>query len=185
MTSDLIRNLPILPATHLIEALLDQILEDDQNTIITVKQDTIPNASDSGQGAISYQPTYDPAIAYILEFCTILVLRDGELMQNMGRVVSSAILGLLRDPAKWHPITLSRATYYALSILKQSYVRSTHSPFQHRRAYVQHRILILSKCILCSILLQTYLNALLVKHLISSRAVLLFAQISLAHYGMK
>ncbi|KAG5981365.1 hypothetical protein E4U55_003007 [Claviceps digitariae] len=116
-----ILNLPVLPTTHLIEALLDQILEDDQNTVITVKQDTIPTASGTIQGATSYQPTYDPTVAYILEFCTILALKNMELMQSMSRVVFSAILGLLRDPAKWHPITLSLATFHALSILKKSY----------------------------------------------------------------
>ncbi|KAG5953945.1 hypothetical protein E4U53_006482 [Claviceps sorghi] len=116
-----ILHLPVLPTTHLIEAFLDQILEDDQNTVITVKQATIPTATDTNQRATSHQPTYDPTIAYILEFCTILVLRNGELMQATGRAVFSAVLGLLRDPTKWHPITLSRATFHALSILKQSY----------------------------------------------------------------
>ncbi|KAG5929242.1 hypothetical protein E4U42_006596 [Claviceps africana] len=116
-----ILHLPVLPTTHLIEAFLDQILEDDQNTVITVKQATIPTATGTNQHATSYQPTYDPTVAYILEFCTILVLRNGELMQATGRAVFSAVLGLLRDPAKWHPITLSRATFHALSILKNSY----------------------------------------------------------------
>ncbi|KAG6017343.1 hypothetical protein E4U54_007511 [Claviceps lovelessii] len=116
-----ILNLPVTPTTHLIEALLDQIIEDDQNTVITVKQDAIPTASGTDQGGTSHQPTYDPTVAYILEFCTILAFRNEELMQRMGRAVFSTILGLLRDPAKWHPITLSRATFHALLILKKSY----------------------------------------------------------------
>ncbi|KAG6001207.1 hypothetical protein E4U21_004613 [Claviceps maximensis] len=116
-----ILNLPVLPASHLIEILLEQILEDDQNTIITVKQDTTPTAPGTSQEVTSSQPMHDPTVAYILEFCTLLVLRNGELVQTMGRAVISAILGLLRDPAKWHPLTLSRATFYALSILKESY----------------------------------------------------------------
>lgn len=172
MTPDLLRNLPVTPTTHLIEALLDQIIEDDQNTVITVKQDAIPTASGTDQGGTSHQPTYDPTVAYILEFCTILAFRNEELMQRMGRAVFSTILGLLRDPAKWHPITLSRATFHALLILKKSYVRFIHSSCQHHATNVQRRILILSKCILCSTLLQTYLNTLLAKHPISSRVVL-------------
>lgn len=116
-----ILNLSTLATTRLIKALLDQIPEDDQNTVIIVKQDTISPASATVQATNSYQPTYDPTVAYILEVCTTLVLRNEELIQSMGRAVFSTLLGLLRDPAKWHPITLSRATFHALSILKSSY----------------------------------------------------------------
>ncbi|KAG6042156.1 hypothetical protein E4U41_004960 [Claviceps citrina] len=116
-----IRNLSVPSTTHLIEALLDQIPEDDQNTVITVKQDTIPTASATTRAVASFQPTYDPTVAYILEFCTILALKNEELIQTMGRAVFDAAVGFLRDPAKWHPITLSRATFHALSILKKSY----------------------------------------------------------------
>lgn len=116
-----ILNLSTLATTRLIKALLDQIPEDDQNTVITVKQDAISPASATVQATTSYQPTYDPTVAYILEVCTTLVLRNEELIQSMGRAVFSTVLGLLRDPAKWHPITLSRATFHALSILKSSY----------------------------------------------------------------
>lgn len=122
-TSNSVRNLSVLATTHIIEALLDQIPEDDQNTVFTVKQDTIPTSSATDRATASYQPTYDPTVAYILEFCTILALRNEELIQSIGRAVFGALLGLLRDPAKWHPITLSRATFHALSILKSSYVR--------------------------------------------------------------
>ncbi|KAG6070005.1 hypothetical protein E4U16_007218 [Claviceps sp. LM84 group G4] len=116
-----ILNLPVLPTTHLIEALLDQIPEDDRNTVITVKQDSTPAVAATNHPATSSHPTYDPTVAYILEFCTILTLKNDELIHSMGRPVFSVVLGLLRDPMKWHPITLSRATFHAFSILKKSY----------------------------------------------------------------
>ncbi|KAG6022171.1 hypothetical protein E4U19_005205 [Claviceps sp. Clav32 group G5] len=116
-----VRNLPVLPTTHLIEALLDQIPEDDRNTVITVKQDSTPTVAATNHPATSSHPTYDPTVAYILEFCTILTLKNDELIHSMGRPVFSVVLGLLRDPMKWHPITLSRATFHAFSILKKSY----------------------------------------------------------------
>ncbi|KAG6071541.1 hypothetical protein E4U15_007434 [Claviceps sp. LM218 group G6] len=116
-----ILNLPVLPTTHLIEALLDQIPEDDRNAVITVKQDSTPTVAATNHPATSSHPTYDPTVAYILEFCTILTLKSDELIHSMGRPVFSVVLGLLRDPMKWHPITLSRATFHAFSILKKSY----------------------------------------------------------------
>ncbi|KAG6054890.1 hypothetical protein E4U32_006633 [Claviceps aff. humidiphila group G2b] len=116
-----ISNLPVLPTTHLIEALLDQIPEDDRNTVITVKQDSTPTVAATNHPATPSHPTYDPTVAYILEFCTILTLKNDELIHSMGRPVFSVVLGLLRDPMKWHPITLSRATFHAFLILKKSY----------------------------------------------------------------
>lgn len=116
------RNLSASVAAELVEALLDQIPEDDQATVIAVKQDSLPPPSANSQTQAAVQPAYDPSVAYILEFCTVVAIRDDEFIQLMGKPVFDAVLGLLRDPTQWHPITLSRATFHALSILKSSYV---------------------------------------------------------------
>lgn len=153
--------------------------------MITVKQDSTPTVAATNHSATSSHPTYDPTVAYILEFCTILTLKNDELIHSMGRPVFSVVLGLLRDPMKWHPITLSRATFHAFSILKKSYVSPTRRLVHHFLANSKRRISISSKCILCFTLLQIYHNTLLTKLPMSSRAVLLFAQTSQVHCEMK
>ncbi|KID76590.1 Sec7 domain-containing protein, partial [Metarhizium brunneum ARSEF 3297] len=114
-------NLSAPTAAELVQVLLEQIPEDDQAAVMTVKQDSIAPVSANTQVQAVAQPTYDPSVAYILEFCTILAVRTDECIKLMGKTVFDVVLGLLRDPAQWHPITLSRAIFHALSILKSSY----------------------------------------------------------------
>ncbi|OAQ62261.1 Sec7 domain-containing protein [Pochonia chlamydosporia 170] len=116
-----IYQLPARIAAEVVQALLDQIPESDQGAVIAVKQDALPPGPASAQTQASLPPTYDPSVAYILEFCTILAIRNSESISVMGKPVFGAMLGLLRDPTQWHPITLSRAIFNALSILKSSY----------------------------------------------------------------
>ncbi|KHN99283.1 Sec7 domain-containing protein [Metarhizium album ARSEF 1941] len=116
-----ISNLSAPIATELVEALLEQIPEIDQAAVITVKPDSIPPVSANTQTRAATQPTYDPSVAYILEFCTILAIQTDEFIEFMGKTVFDVVLGLLRDPTQWHFITLSRAVFHALSILKSSY----------------------------------------------------------------
>lgn len=65
---------------------------------------------------------YDPTVAFILEFCTRLAIRDEEAVETMGKQVFDVMQGILRDSSQWHAITVSRVVFYALSILKASYV---------------------------------------------------------------
>lgn len=67
-------------------------------------------------------PKYDPSVTYILEFCTLLATRDGETIAKMGKAVFDTLQGVLRDSSQYHAITVSRATFYALKLLKASYV---------------------------------------------------------------
>ncbi|KAK5998147.1 hypothetical protein PT974_00519 [Cladobotryum mycophilum] len=64
---------------------------------------------------------YDPTVPYILEFCTILAVRDAECVANIGKQIFDTLHGILRDSAQWHAIVISRASFYALTILKASY----------------------------------------------------------------
>ena len=76
----------------------------------------------NGQSPVAALPKYDPSAAYILEFCTVLAVRDAASVEGMGKQVFDTLQQLLRDSAYWHPITVSRATFYAFMILKHSYV---------------------------------------------------------------
>lgn len=61
-------------------------------------------------------------MVYILEFCTVLALRDEKTVELLGKSVAEALQMILRDSAQHHPILVSRAAYYQFSVLKESYV---------------------------------------------------------------
>lgn len=106
-----------------IETLLDKLPADDHATVISVKQDNMPNSpSTNGQNSSASQPRYDPTVAYILEFSTLLATRDSETVKSSAKQVFDTVQGILRDSSRWHAITVSRATFYALKILRASYV---------------------------------------------------------------
>lgn len=106
----------------MVQNLLDQLPEDDNDTLITVKQDSLPASPSSRPSTPAGFTKYDPSVTYILEFCTMLATRDEETIASMGKLVFDTLQGILRDSKQYHAITISRATFYALKILKSSYV---------------------------------------------------------------
>ncbi|KFA77076.1 hypothetical protein S40288_07970 [Stachybotrys chartarum IBT 40288] len=108
-------------AAGLVDSLLAQLPDDDQSTVISMKADNVPAPVMSGQNGIPKLATYDPAIVFILEFCTKLATKDANAVSSMGKGVFEALQGILRDPSQWHTITVSRATFYALQVLRTSY----------------------------------------------------------------
>lgn len=107
---------------EVVKALIEQLPEDDSTTIISVKQDNMPNPPPNGQSGASEPPKYDPSAAYILEFSTILATKDVDSIESMAEKVFHTIQGVLRDASQWHAITVARAVFYALHILKAGYV---------------------------------------------------------------
>ncbi|KAL1841846.1 hypothetical protein VTJ49DRAFT_6523 [Mycothermus thermophilus] len=122
---DVFANIASLPSHSLealVDALLEQIPEDNGSTVITVKADNIPPSSPAnGQKPRQSSAVYDPALVYILEFCTVLALRDESTVELLGERVVKAIQGILRDVARYHPILIERATYYLFNLLRASY----------------------------------------------------------------
>lgn len=119
--------LPAAATSVLVQTLLDQLPMDDHATVISVKQDNVPaSPTTNGQLNSTSLPRYDPTVAYILEFSTLLATRDADTIENSAKQVFDTVQGILRDPIRWHAITVSRATFYALKILRASYV--SHSP---------------------------------------------------------
>lgn len=119
-------NISILPAeslSTLIEALLNELPDDESSAVpvITVKPESLPSSPSSGSKPPSRKHTYDPAVVYILEFCTVLALRDEKTVELLGKSVAEALQMILRDSAQHHPILVSRAAYYQFSVLKESY----------------------------------------------------------------
>jgi brefeldin A-resistance guanine nucleotide exchange factor 1 len=90
--------------------------------VISVKHENMPASPVNGQHPSEGLPKYDPSVTYILEFCTILATRDAETIEKMGKMVFDTLQDVLRDSSQHHAITISRATFYALQLLKASYV---------------------------------------------------------------
>ncbi|PHH76444.1 hypothetical protein CDD80_1527 [Ophiocordyceps camponoti-rufipedis] len=116
-----ILNLPAQSVLNLVRALLEQIPENDQTAVISVKQDTVTAPAVNSQSSSTASPAYDPSILFALEFGTLLATRDRASMEAVGRDMFDALQTLLRDFSNWHPILISRATFYALLILKHGY----------------------------------------------------------------
>lgn len=119
-------NISALPADSLaplIEALLNELPDDESSAVpvITVKTDSLPSSPASASKSTTEKPKYDPAIVYILEFATVLALRDNETVGLLGKSVAEALQMILRDSPQHHPILVSRAAFYQFSILKASY----------------------------------------------------------------
>lgn len=87
---------------------------------ITVRPDGLP--SSPGVKQSHNQTNYDPSVAYILEVCTVLALRDEETVELLGKEVSEALQAILRDASRHHSILVSRVAFYQFSVLKASYV---------------------------------------------------------------
>ncbi|KAF4971167.1 hypothetical protein FSARC_1889 [Fusarium sarcochroum] len=88
---------------------------------IAVKHESMPASPTNGHVRPPGHLEYDPSVTYILEFCTLLASRDAESIESMGKVVFDTLQSVLRDPARYHAITVSRASFYALKLLNISY----------------------------------------------------------------
>ncbi|KAH6607901.1 hypothetical protein Trco_004214 [Trichoderma cornu-damae] len=116
-----ISKLPTARVDILVQSLLEQLPQSDHSAVIGVKQDNVAVASPTGPIPSTRIPSYDPTAPFILELCTILTIRDGGCAANTSKQVLDAIHGILRDYGQWHGITISRAAFYGLTILKSGY----------------------------------------------------------------
>ncbi|KAK3323543.1 hypothetical protein B0T19DRAFT_207800 [Cercophora scortea] len=122
---DVFANISSLPSHSLealVDSLLDEIPEDSGSTaVITVKRENPPTSPANGQKQRQSGVVYEPAIVYLLEFCTALALRDQDTVELLGKRVVDAIQSILRDVPRHHPILVERATFYLFSLLQASY----------------------------------------------------------------
>ncbi|KAJ3492628.1 hypothetical protein NLG97_g5261 [Lecanicillium saksenae] len=116
-----VAKLPVSTTKLIVAGLLEQLPDDDSTTIMSVKQDNMPNPPSNGHSTATGPPKYDPSVAYILEFSTLLATRDAESIDEMGEQVFHTVQRVLRDASHWHAITVSRAVFYALRILKDGF----------------------------------------------------------------
>ncbi|KAI1814674.1 Sec7-domain-containing protein [Poronia punctata] len=119
-----ISSLPVSSLVPLLEALLAQLPDDESSTVpvISVKTESVPSSpSTTGSKPSQRKPTYDPTVVYILEFCTVLALKNPETILELGKQVSEALQMFLRNASQYHSALISRAAYYQFNMLKGSY----------------------------------------------------------------
>ncbi|KAK0629927.1 hypothetical protein B0T17DRAFT_491256 [Bombardia bombarda] len=116
-----ISNLPSDSLEALVDSLLDQIPDDNEETVISVKTENPAGSQSNGQKSRQSSAIYAPALVYVLEFCTVLALRDQKSVELIGKRVVEAIQSVLRDTTRYHPILLERATFYLFNLLQASY----------------------------------------------------------------
>ncbi|CAK7218425.1 GDP/GTP exchange factor for ARF [Sporothrix curviconia] len=111
----------------LVDALLEQIPEDNgTGVVIKVKSDNVPpispaNSNNNNNNKATATPPYEPGPVYILEFCTVLALRDEASAKLVGKRVVDTLQGILRDVSRFHPIFIGRTTYYLFTLLRATY----------------------------------------------------------------
>lgn len=110
----------------MVDALLDRIPEDvGTEAVITVKADNVPPISPVTAPRPRNDVSYDPGLIYILEFSTLLTLRDEHTVQLLGKRVVDALQTILRNVGQHHGITVARTTYLLFKLLQASYVSSS------------------------------------------------------------
>ena len=116
------RNLPVDSLKPLVHALLSQLPDDPSSIVITVKSENEPAAPANGQKSAASGPLYDPSLVYLLEFCTVLTLRDSDTVSSVGGDVAEALQNVMRNASSYHHIIISRTIFYLLHVLQSSYV---------------------------------------------------------------
>lgn len=117
-----VSELPVESLKALTSALLESLPENESPRVISVKPE-VPSsqlARSSTAKATGDAPVYDPALVYVLELATILALRDEETISTLGADAAEALQVALRDADNLHPVALSRAVFYLLSLLRAS-----------------------------------------------------------------
>lgn len=117
-----VSELPVESLKSLTVALLGSLPEDESPRVISVKPEVPSSQLARGSTAktTADAPLYDPALVYVLELATILALRDEETISTLGADAAEALQVAIRDADHLHPVALSRAVFYLLSLLRAS-----------------------------------------------------------------
>lgn len=121
-----IRHLDAAALDPLVNSLLLQVPnldddDDDENVVILEPQ---YSPSLNGSNSASKGPKYDPAVVYVLEFATSLVLRDELTIAAHGKILAQTLTGIIRNSSRAHNIVVSRVIYYLFSLLQASHEHS-------------------------------------------------------------
>ena len=114
-------NLPASQTKMLVFALLSHV--DESTPVVTVKPERpLPVTARVNGLKQKSGPTYDPGTLFLLEFATILSLRDDETIAVAGEKLASTLQNHVKDAANLHPVAASRLVRYLLDLLRHGYV---------------------------------------------------------------
>ncbi|KAL2761235.1 hypothetical protein ACRALDRAFT_1059151 [Sodiomyces alcalophilus JCM 7366] len=102
----------------LVEALLATMPGQQNTTMIPLEPDTVPATPLRDLEGLH---SYNPALLFAVEFATSLALRDDDTISSFAPKVIEVIQVILRDANQHHVMTISRATFYLLCLLRASY----------------------------------------------------------------
>lgn len=115
--------MPVQSLQSFVKALLSYIPDDEASPRVIVVKPQIAAPTPlrpNGQKPQVAQPVYDPAYVCLLELAVVLATRDEETIATFGKDVAEFLQAAVRDYERLHPVAVSRATYYLLSLLKAS-----------------------------------------------------------------
>jgi brefeldin A-resistance guanine nucleotide exchange factor 1 len=121
-------NLPSESVQLVVAALLSQLPEE-SSPIVVVKPErptSFPSRSEISRPSPS-DASYNPGTVFLLEFATMLTLRDQDTVAAAGEYLTASLQTAIRDASNIHPLTSSRMVHYLLSLLRLAYVSSSPS----------------------------------------------------------
>ena len=107
---------------RLVQSLLKHLPEPSSPVVLVARSDQprpVPIRTQSHRETTSDQ-AYNPSLAFILEFSTILASRDRDSIALIGEAVADSLQNIVRDTSNVHPLVLSRALYYLLYLMNSS-----------------------------------------------------------------
>lgn len=116
--------MPTQSRLSLVQALLGHLPEQSSPVVIVVKPDQHRPAPirTNGHRNPPSTPVYDPSVVFVLEIATIIATCDSDSVALMGSAVAEALQNVVRDVTNVHPLVLSRAIFYLLTLLHASQV---------------------------------------------------------------
>lgn len=116
--------MPPRATKDLVLALLEQLPQDSSPAVIAVKTDRPSTPIKTNGHRQGHQgPAYDPSLVYVLEFITLLAIRDDTTLAEVGELVADALQHVIRNAANTHFMVLSRAVFYLLLLLQKSAIQ--------------------------------------------------------------
>ncbi|KAI9842635.1 MAG: GDP/GTP exchange factor for ARF [Sclerophora amabilis] len=119
-----ITTMPLNPLKALNKALLAKLPEENSPVVIVVKPEVPAASYPNGQRPTTKGIVYDPAVVYVLEFATVLALRNETTVRELGKDVAEALQSVIRDASNVHPTVVSRSVFYLLRLLQSSHEHS-------------------------------------------------------------
>ncbi|EFE36844.1 uncharacterized protein ARB_04370 [Trichophyton benhamiae CBS 112371] len=124
-----LKTMPLDSVVIFVESLLSELPDTGAAVIVVKPERPAPNPHRSeGSKVDKNKPAYKPGVLYILELATVLTLRDTDTIERLGDKLTSVLQDIVRDAKNIHPLTLSRAVYYLLTLLRHSYEHSFMRP---------------------------------------------------------